>query len=290
MQRRTVVVPCLLAVAILLACSRNSPPSPLFDGAGYHVRDGKVYYLEAFPGEAVEIRGADAGSFTAFDSTYGRDKSAVYVNGRPLDGADAASFELLNRSGFSKDAHHVYQRDHAISDDPAHFDLLDGDLAKDSNAVYWSDGSVLSHDPAHFAIVANSDHYLYTKDGRAVHVNGNTIADADPPTFHVLQGAYARDETHVFYFDQPIADADLSSFLALEGPYGSDSARVYWMGRPMDGADPRTFRVLNANFECSTDGHHAYHQRTVIANADPQTFPPGRAITNCSDTSIAFAP
>jgi hypothetical protein len=32
-------------------------------------------------------------------------------------------------------------------------------------------------------------------------------ADADPSTFQVLQGAYARDGQRVFYFDQQIADA-----------------------------------------------------------------------------------
>lgn len=42
----------------------------------------------------------------------------------------------------------MYQRDRVLSDDPAHFELLDGNLAKDSHAVYWSDGHVLSNDPA----------------------------------------------------------------------------------------------------------------------------------------------
>jgi DKNYY family len=67
----------------------------LFDAAGYHVKNDSVYYLNAFPGKAFEISGADAGSFTAFDTTYARDKANVYVNGEPLRGADAASFEVL---------------------------------------------------------------------------------------------------------------------------------------------------------------------------------------------------
>jgi DKNYY family len=97
--------------------------------------------------------------------------------------------------------------------------------------VYWSDGSVLSDDPAHFAIVSNQDHYLFTKDSRAVRVNGNPIA----------------------------------------------------------GADPATFRVLNADFECSADQLRAYYRQTVVANADPGTFPPDRAVTYCDETSIRFA-
>jgi hypothetical protein len=213
----------------------------------------------------------------------------VYFNGGALLDADAASFQLLERPGFAKDRDRVYQRDRAISDDPGNFELLDGDLAKDSHVVYWSDGSVLSEDPAHFAIISTADNYIYTKDGQTVHVNGNPIPDADPATFQVLQGAYARDVQRVFYFDAPIADADLSSFRPLDGPYASDATRVFWMGKTIDGADPVTFRVLNADFECSADDHHAYYRQAVIPGADPPTFPPDRAVTNCSQTDLSFA-
>jgi len=78
-------------------------------------------------------------------------------------------------------------------------------------------------------------------------------------------------------------------FRPLEGPYASDGQRVYWMGKPIDGADPATFVVLNSDFECSADQQHAYYRQTVIANADPRSFPPGRAVTRCDETSISFA-
>ena len=61
------------------------------------------------------------------------------------------------------------------------------------------------------------------------------------------------------------------------------------MGKAIDGAAPGTFRVLNANFECSTDDQRAYYRQTVIVSADPKTFPPDKAVTNCTETSISFA-
>ncbi|MDT5017760.1 MAG: hypothetical protein QOD39_3920, partial [Mycobacterium sp.] len=154
----------------------------MFDAAGYHVRGDKVYYLSAFPGKASEIAGADAASFKVFDTTYAKDRSNAYFDGHPITAADATSFDVLNRGGFAKDRNHVYQLDRSISDDPGHFGLLDGGLSKDSAAVYWTDGGVLSGDPAHFAIVSNTDHYVFTRDSRTVHVNGNPIPDADPAT------------------------------------------------------------------------------------------------------------
>jgi DKNYY family len=288
-MRRSIAALCLVAVALLPACSRNKPPNSLFDGAGYHVRGDKVYYLAAFPGRASEITGADPASFKAFDTTYAKDKSKAYFDGHPIMGADATTFDVLGRGGFAKDRYHVYQLDRPISDDPAHFELLDGGLSKDSAAVYWTDGDVLSNDPSHFVIVSNNDHYLFTKDGRTVHVNGNPIVDADPATFRVLKGAYAQDARHVFYFSDPVVDVDAASFRPLDGPFASDARRVYWMGKVIDGADPATFRVLNAAFECSADAERAYYRQTVIADAEPRAFPPDRAVTNCTETSISFA-
>lgn len=286
--RTLIAAVCLVAVAILPGCSKGKPPNSLFDAAGYHVRDGKVFYLEAFPGKASEIDGADAASFETLDRTFARDRDRVYVDGRPLDGADPARFALLDREGFARDDAHVYRRDQIVSDDPAHFAFLDGDLTRDSAAVYWGDGSVLSEDPDGFAIISNVDHYLFTKDGAAVHVNGTPIDGADPATFRVLRGAYAQDARGVYYFTGPIPGADPATFGVLDGPYAGDTARVYWMGKPIDGADPATFRVLNAAFECSADAARAYYRDGVISGADPATFP-DRAVTTCSETSISFA-
>lgn len=287
-MRRSIAALCLVAVALVPACSRNKPPNSLFDAAGYHVRGDKVFYLAAFPGTASEIAGADPASFKAFDTTYAKDKSSAYFDGHPISGADATTFDVLDRGGFAKDRNHAYQLDRPISDDPVHFELLDGGLSTDSANVYWTDGGVLSDDPGHFAIVANNDHYLFTKDTRTVHVNGKPIADADPATFRVLQGAYAQDARHVFYFSDPIVNADAVSFHPLDGPYASDLHRVYWTGTPIDGADPATFRVLNAAFECSADAERAYYRQSAISGEDPRTFPPGRAATSCTETAISF--
>ena len=76
-MRRVIAALCVVAVALLPACGRNKPPNSLFDAAGNHVNGGKVYYLNAFPGKAFVVEGADPASFKAFDTTYGRDKSNV---------------------------------------------------------------------------------------------------------------------------------------------------------------------------------------------------------------------
>ncbi|MDT5067714.1 MAG: hypothetical protein QOK02_3869 [Mycobacterium sp.] len=288
-MRKALIALCVAALMLLPACSRDRTPNSLFDAAGYHVTHDAVYYLNAFPGKAFQIEGADVASFQVLDQAYARDASHVYLDGAVLLGADTATFRPLERPGFAKDGHHVYQRNVVISSDPAHFELLDGELAKDGAAVYRSDGSVLSRDPAHFVIISNLDHYLFTKDSKTVQVNGSPVGQADPATFRVLGGAYATDGQRFFYFTDRIPDASAASFRPLEGPYAADAERVYWMGKVIDGADPATFQVLNANFECSADARRAYYRRAVIAHADPRSFSKGRAVTGCSETSITFA-
>jgi hypothetical protein len=289
-MRRLIATVCVAALSTLPACAENATPTATFDSAGYHVRGDQVYFLQAFPGKAAEIEGADPSSFEVLDRTFAKDRSTVFVDGRALPGADPASFALLDRQDFAKDRHHVYQRDEVLSNDPAHFELLGGNLSKDGSSVYWSDGSVLSDDPGHFSIVSDAEYYLFTKDGRIVHVNGRPIAGANPATFVVLKDGYARDDGGIFYFTDRISDADPEAFEVLEGSFARDGRRAYWMGKPIPGADGATFRVLNANFECTADGTRAYYRDKVIAEADPHALTPERTVIGCSETGIYFAP
>ena len=153
--------------AICLARYRNAAGVQPKQTAEFSLRQRRVsrqrrqgLLSERLPRQGFRDDGRRRRQLQALDSTYGRDKSTVFVNGYQLTDADAGSFELLDRPSFAKDSHHVYQHDRVISDDPAHFVLLDGDLAKDSHVVFWSDGSVLSNDPEHLLIISAADHYL----------------------------------------------------------------------------------------------------------------------------------
>lgn len=280
---------CLALLAVAVAC--GGAPSSLFNAAGYYVRGGTVYYLDAFPGKVFEIEHADAKTFDILNTTYAKDTSTVYVDGAPLAEADPASFELLPEPDFSKDAGHVFVRGDVLSTDPAHFEFLDGDggVTKDGAHVYWSDGSVLSDDPEHFKILSDVDHYLFAEDSSTVYVNGNPIKDADPATFEVYSGAYAKDAARLYYFTDLIPGGDPATFKVLKSPYARDDHHAYWMGKVVPGADPTSFVVLNADFECTADSAHAYYRDIVIKDFDPSTIPKGTTVTNCSETSLSYS-
>ncbi len=197
----------------LPGCSRSGAPNSLFDSAGYHVKGDTVYFLQAFPGKAAQIDGADTASFKTLDRTFAKDASTVYVDGRPLTDADPASFVLLDRPDFAKDGDHVYQRDKVFSDDPAHFQLLGGNLAKDGGAVYWLDGRVLKGG--------------YARDDSGIFYFTDRVVDADAPSFEVLDGSFARDARHAYWMGRPIPEADGSSFRVLNTNFECTADRTH---------------------------------------------------------------
>lgn len=277
----------LALTATVAGC--GGKPSSLFNQSGYYVRGDTVYYLKAFPGEAVTLDQADPDSFDILSSTYAKDRTTVYLSGVPLADADPASFVLLD-GDYSKDADHVFLGDRVLTEDVARFAFLpDGGLTKDGDQVYWSDGSVLSEDPENFRVLSHEDYYLYAADSSAVYVNGNTIDGADPGSFEVTDGAYAQDGSRVFYFTDLVPGADAASLEVLDGSYARDRARAYWMGKVVPGADPASFVVLNGNFECTADDEHAYYRDVRIKGFDPATIPDGATVTNCSERSLSFS-
>lgn len=180
-MRTVLVVLCVAVVGLLPACSRDATPDSLFDVAGYHVRGDTVFYLNAFPGKAFEIAGADPSSFEVFDQTYARDRSNVYLDGTALAGADPATFRLLDRPGFAADAHRVYLRDKPISTDPGHFELLDGPYAGDAQRVYWMGRAIDGAHPASFRVLNVA--FECSADAERAYYRQTVIADEHPRSF-----------------------------------------------------------------------------------------------------------
>jgi hypothetical protein len=261
-MRRLIAAMFIAALVVAPACGRHTAEVL----GGYYVRGDKVFWSGGVdsPGSR-EVVGSDAASFHSIDNSFGRDRSHVYYDGNELTGADVSSFERLGDSPFAKDKSHVWLEGRSISDDPTHFVLLGGGLAKDSTAAYCTDGTVISTDPSHFAILSfsNTDTSQdFAKDSRAVYYMCRPITGADPATFQLLATGFFG--------------------------YGADSQHVYLEANTIPGADPHTFRVLYDNDWCAADEQHAYHRESVIPNVDPRHFPPGQAVTGCSDTEVTF--
>ncbi len=117
------------------------------DDSVYHM----FYYECYYSCPPMKIEGADPDSFEEMDSYFARDKSRVYLLGKPVDGVDRGSFEIV-KSDYDqfyfvgKDKDHVFishTPDGPMPElqvwegvDSATFEIIDEQTARDAHGTY----------------------------------------------------------------------------------------------------------------------------------------------------------
>lgn len=231
---------------------------------GYHIQDGKVMLYTGFPSQKKEVGQADADSFKAINTEYGKDKNHVFLLGMIVPNADPATFVYMANT-FAKDRNHGF-----------------------------INGKIVSNDPAHFAIVPNpnetpknvsAEGIVYARDSRNVYTySGDTLAQADPATFRfvpMFNGySLAVDKHYVYFQHRPLENVDGQTFTKLSDLYFKDKASVWilslgkevqWITIPE--ADVATFKSLKKWY--AKDKNHVYYENRIVEGADLVTFEEG---------------
>ena len=94
----------------------------------------------------------------------------------------------------------------------------------------------------------NLDTPVWSNDGKRVCYMGSTVRGADPATFEVLLGNYARDANNVFFHQIKSQKIDRATFRVLNGNFGVDASNAYFVVTPIRDADPQSFRVLDSSY------------------------------------------
>jgi hypothetical protein len=109
---------------------------------GYQKKSGQwvwMTYGESFKKNIVWLEPVDHKSFKVLrDKKFAKDKEKVFISGRPIPGADPASFEVIDsKYGYAKDRNHVFiDVEKVIFADPATFEYLGFPYGKDKNRVF----------------------------------------------------------------------------------------------------------------------------------------------------------
>lgn len=166
---------------------------------------------------------------TAYDHAYEIDRVAgkVYFRNHvsniasmrvAIDGADVDSFEPL-KGPWARDCQRVYHNDRnlhgcAISDDPAHFEILGHEFARDSTAVFSS----------------------------------ATRLPADAKSARALAPGLLADAQHLYFCGQVVKGVHGGSFELLPEPFARDAAHIYrishWRIEAFPASDPSFFESL----------------------------------------------
>lgn len=100
----------------------------------------------------------------------------------------------------------------------------------------------------------------YTVSADMAAWRGQRIRSADPGTFELLGGIFARDARRVFVLGKPNPAVHRPSFEVLSPSYARDHAAVYVITKSklkhLPGADPATFAAVGERF--GRDGSRAY--------------------------------
>lgn len=248
----------LLFLAVCLtACDRgkyvgnaaSSPPLPtdVDLGHGYVRRDSAIHFV----GGGTTGTGANA---TRIDMPSPELLEMVtkshFGSFQTAEGLDAVSFEALSEE-YTRDKDRVYFK--VISQgiflvitlpeaDPATFEPLDFNLARDKNHVWIANRIQKGADPATLVLV---DGGRVFKDKDSVHYAYDVIPNADPASFTHLASGYYRDKNRIYWCTDPIPDADLATFEVLGGSFvARDKNRAYRSGRVLPGVDAATVQFI----------------------------------------------
>ena len=204
-MRKTVLFVILLA--LLTGCASGYQES----GGGYTY----VSWNESAGKVELPVVGADRATFDVLDKNgYAKDARQVYFQGRTIEGADAVTFVRLSEL-YGKDASRVYYQGKVVPGaDPNSFDVFNLQWGRDANDIYIQDRPLEACDPATFEMLKDS----WQKDSRCAYREGRKVANADAATFEVLNFWFAKDRYHAYdNLTRVIEGADAATFKLRKG-------------------------------------------------------------------------
>lgn len=178
----------------------------------------------------------------------------IYTYGGEFKPMNTQALEALSED-YARDDRHVYYQDELLDGaDGATFEVMET-FAKDKRRAYYYGRPLAGADMASWAILDSP----YSRDQHAVFFGSEIIPGADPLTFERLPlgDRWARDSKAVYYADKALPGVDVSTFAQLDYEYAKDAHQVFYGSERVIGADAKTFKVV--------DGKAFDHQRSFQA-------------------------
>ncbi|MFW5750756.1 MAG: DKNYY domain-containing protein [Planctomycetota bacterium] len=203
----------------------NADPRTFVHLGGSYACDAQTVFYHG-----TVVQGCDPAGFRDLGLGYCRDDGSVFYDGQRLSGADAATF-AIGPAGWSHDRHRVYLEAEPVQGLTAEgFTIISSQFVRDRHAVFHHDARMMILLP---------------------------VAGADPGSFAVIEGVYARDRERVYVAEEPIPGADPDTFAVIGYGWSRDERRLYYQARLVECADPASFQVLDDRI--AIDDRHFYH-------------------------------
>jgi len=177
---------------------------------------------------AAIVENADPKSYERLDLDWGKDGSNHFYRSKKIE-ADYGSFKIINKY-FVGDNYRIYGRIRdnfqVLPTDPSSFRLfLETHHGMDDNFIYWLSFFTFTKQDIITLPYYNKIEdvqYLnkyYLKIGKDIYYDGRIMSGVDGGKFIVVQGAYAKDDQHIYYKNEIIPDADYTTFRKEENRF-----------------------------------------------------------------------
>ncbi|WP_221801513.1 DKNYY domain-containing protein [Oceanobacter mangrovi] len=174
-------------------------------GQKYYGKDDKhVYYR----GHIIPL--ADPATFRLLAKNYGADSNRVYIEKKIIEGADPATTVIVQGSKhleYAKDASNVYVNEKPLNPcDLATFRAIEEksfNWSRDDRCVYYDEHTLPNVDASNFRFVK----YKYATDGERVYYADKLLTEANAASFkYERKGNYdATDGQNCFMTGKPVA-------------------------------------------------------------------------------------
>ena len=180
-----------------------------------------VYYAEDNDGDiSLKIlQGADPATFEF--GIISKDKNSVFIGNQKLEGVSSKGFEVLDDTfNFVKDYKNVYYLDRESDGitykvkvlDTKGIDIPSLEFLGDSYNQYYRD--------------KNNIYFLNDKDDK---MEFEKLAGANPKTFEIINGNFARDDKNVYFFNKKVIGVDAKTFEEVGYDIVKDKNGVYFL-------------------------------------------------------------